>query len=87
MTPELLWSLGRVSGLGLSMDGKNVIYRVSTPNMEENSIPSKILSLPISGGTPQELTSIEHNLSDKLTSPDGRYKVSIADVKVKNVTG
>ena len=28
MTPELLWSLGRVSGLGLSVDGKNILYRV-----------------------------------------------------------
>lgn len=87
MTPELLWSLGRVSGLGLSIDGKNVIYRVSTPNIEENSIPSKILSLPVTGGTAQELTSTERILSDKFTSPDGRYKVSIAEVKVKSVTG
>lgn len=87
MTPELLWSLSRVSGLGLSMDGKNILYRVSTPNMEENSIPSKIFRLPIAGGTPQEINSIEHILSDKLISPDGQYKISIAEVKVKSVTG
>lgn len=87
MTPELLWTLGRVSGLGLSMDGKSILYRVSTPNMEENSIPSKLFSLPIAGGTPQEITSTERILSDKFTSPDGRYKISIAEVKVKSVTG
>ena len=26
MTPELLWKLGRVSGLGVSKDGKYVLY-------------------------------------------------------------
>jgi hypothetical protein len=25
MTPELLWKLGRVSSLGISKDGKNII--------------------------------------------------------------
>ncbi|HEX5170656.1 MAG TPA: S9 family peptidase [Cyclobacteriaceae bacterium] len=87
MTPELLWSLGRVSGMGISMDGRNVIYKVSTPNLEENSIPSKTYSILISGGQPQEINSTENILPDKLISPDGQYRLSIADVKIVNTTG
>lgn len=36
MTPELLWKLGRVTPLGISKDGKNVVYKVTTPSVEEN---------------------------------------------------
>jgi hypothetical protein len=36
MTPELLWKLGRVTGLGISKDGKSAIYSVSTPNVAES---------------------------------------------------
>ena len=35
MTPELLWQLGRVSGIGISKDEKSVVYNVSTPNASE----------------------------------------------------
>ena len=87
MTAELLWSLGRVSGLGVTSDGKNVIYRVSTPNMDENKINSKILTIPATGGTPLEVSSIEKTLPDKLASPDGLYRISVIEVKVKKVYG
>ncbi|MEY4085244.1 MAG: hypothetical protein RL074_1031, partial [Bacteroidota bacterium] len=33
MTPELLWKLGRISPLGISKDGKNIVYKVSTPSV------------------------------------------------------
>ena len=36
MSPELLWKLGRISPLGISKDEKNIIYKVSTPSVEEN---------------------------------------------------
>src|SRR4051812_428737 len=36
MTPELLLSLGRVSGIGLSKDKQSIIYSVTTPNVELN---------------------------------------------------
>jgi dipeptidyl aminopeptidase/acylaminoacyl peptidase len=71
-----------VSGLGISIDGKNVIYRVSTPNIEENSIPSRIYSVPLSGGASQVISSSEDVLADKVISPDGHYKLSIREVKV-----
>ena len=45
MSPEILWKLGRVTSLGVSKDGKNVVYTVSTPSIEENKSDSFILFL------------------------------------------
>ncbi|MFZ1677253.1 MAG: hypothetical protein WAT91_08270, partial [Saprospiraceae bacterium] len=50
MTPELLWQLGRVTGLGITADGKSVIYSVNTPNVEANKGSSKMYKIPIDGG-------------------------------------
>ncbi|MEP6617541.1 MAG: hypothetical protein ABJA57_13215, partial [Ginsengibacter sp.] len=36
MTPELLWKLGRVKGVGVTKDGKSVVYNVATPNSSDN---------------------------------------------------
>jgi hypothetical protein len=41
MSPETLWKLGRVSALGISKDSKNVVYKVTTPSIEENKSNSK----------------------------------------------
>ena len=50
MTPELLWKLGRVSGLGISKDGKNVVYSVSTPNVADNKSRRESFTVPVNGG-------------------------------------
>ena len=50
MSPELLWKLGRLSSLGISKDEKNIIYKVSTPSVEENKSNSKYYSIPVNGG-------------------------------------
>ena len=47
MTPELLWKLGRIAPLGISKDGKNVVYKVSTPSVEENKSNSKFYTVAI----------------------------------------
>ncbi len=36
MTPEVLWSFGRLGGAQVSPDGKTVLYGVSYYNIEEN---------------------------------------------------
>ncbi len=50
LTPEQLWKLGRVSGLGLSKDGRFVVYAVSTPNAETNKSVRKTYRIPLAGG-------------------------------------
>jgi len=35
MTPELLWKLGRVTGVGITNDNSGVEYAVKTPEVEQ----------------------------------------------------
>ncbi|HYM93010.1 MAG TPA: hypothetical protein VET23_02650 [Chitinophagaceae bacterium] len=87
MTPELLWKLGRVSGLGVSKDGKNVVYSVSIPNWEANKSTRYSYTVPVDGGAPSETSNPDSLLNDKNISPDGKYMISSKEVKIKKVTG
>lgn len=87
LTPELLWKLGRVSALGISNDGKNIVYQVSTPSIEENKSTTKFYSLPITGGNPTEIEDTKSILKDKNTSPDGKLMLSYKEIKLTNVLG
>ena len=87
MTPEMLWQLGRVSALGMTPDGQQVIYRVSTPVIAENRSATKTYSVPLSGGTPREIGDVDGLLRDKNLSPDGKHKISVQEVKVQKVFG
>jgi dipeptidyl aminopeptidase/acylaminoacyl peptidase len=87
MTPELLWKLGRITPLGLSKDGKNIVYKVSTPSTEENKSNSKFYVVPINGGNSSEITSTKELLHDKNVSPDGKYIIYSEEVKIDKVHG
>ncbi len=87
MTPELLWKLGRVSALGISKDGKNLIYKVSTPSVEENKSNSKYYTVPVNGGNPVEVADYAALLKDKNVSPDGKYIVYNEEAKLDKIHG
>ncbi len=74
MTPELMWSLGRVSALGITKDGKSIVYKVSTPDMAENKSASKFYTIPVNGGTATEVTEYKELLKDK--KPFARRKAA-----------
>lgn len=85
MTPELLWKLGRVTPLGISKDGKNVVYKVATPSVEENKSDSKFYILPLNGGNATEIENTKEVLADKNISPDQKYIVYHEEVKIDKV--
>ena len=87
MTPELLWSLGRISGIGLSKDKQSIIYSVSTPNVELNKSSKKIYRLPLGGGTPEEVGNLDSLYASNRISPDGKYIILDSAVKLKKVYG
>lgn len=87
MTPEMLLQLGKVSGLGLTKDGKSVIYNVRMYNMGANTSTSRQYSIPVSGGTPAEIKDADKQLPNPHLSPDGKHTISSVEVKVKNVYG
>ena len=87
MTPELLWKLGRLSPMGISMDGKSIVYKVTFPSVAENKSDSKYYSIPVSGGNASEISDYKTLLKDKNVSPDGAYVVYNEEVKIDNVHG
>lgn len=87
LSPELLWKLGRVTPLGISKDGKNVVYKVSTPSVEENKSSSKFYTIPVIGGVATEVKDTKDLLKDKNISPDGKYTVYNEEVKIDKVLG
>ena len=87
MTPELLWKLGRVSGLGISKDGKYILYAVGTPDAIENKTSRKTYAIPVTGGNPIPVSNADSMLTNKNISPGGKYLISNAEVKIKKLTG
>ena len=87
LTPELLWKLGRVTGLGITKDGKYIAYTVSTPDAAENKNNSKTYLLPVTGGKPLQVKSADSILMNTHLSADGKYKIYSEDVKVIKVLG
>lgn len=87
MSPELLWKLGRATALGISKDGKNIVYKVTTPSIEENKSDSKFYTIPINGGFSTEVKDTKGLLKDKNSSSDGKYVVYDEEVKIDKVHG
>lgn len=85
MTPELLWKLGRVSVLGISKDGKNIVYKVSTPSVAENKFNSKYFTIPVNGGNPKEVENATDLVTDK--NKMNGLTLSNKEVKVEKVLG
>jgi dipeptidyl aminopeptidase/acylaminoacyl peptidase len=71
MTPELLWSFGRVGGAQVSPNGKTVLYTVTYYNIEENKSYRDIYTVPVSGGEAKNITNSGINESSAVWRPDG----------------
>ena len=87
MTPELLFKLGRVAPLGISKDGKNIVYKVTTPSIEENNSSSKYYTIAVNGGVPVEIKDYKALVADKNISPDGKHMLYDEAVKLEKVHG
>lgn len=87
MTKELLWQLGRVNAVGITEKGDYLIYKVGTPNMDQNSISYKTYQVSIDGKRIKELESIDGKLKDRNLSPDGKFSLSSEEVKINKVLG
>ena len=87
LSPETLWNLGRVSVLGISKDGKNLVYKVGTPDVDANKIVSKYYTIPVKGGAATEVTNASSLVAYKNVSPDGKFILSSQEVKTEKVLG
>ncbi|WP_372920494.1 TolB family protein, partial [Salegentibacter sp.] len=87
MTPEKLWELERVSPIGLTDDGQQVIYSSTSYDISTNSSNSKTFVLSLKGGEPTQINSYDSIYTDTKVSPSGEYKIISKEVKVEPVSG
>ena len=87
MTKELLWQLGRVNPVGITEKGDYLIYKVGTPNMDQNSISYKTYQVSMDGKRIKELENTDDKLKDRNMSPDGKFSLSSEEVKINKVLG
>jgi Tol biopolymer transport system component len=57
MTPEVLWSFGRLGGESISPDEKTVLYGVTYFNKEENKSYRDLYTVPVAGGDVKQITN------------------------------
>jgi len=87
MTPELLWKLGRVHGVGITRDSTSVVFTVSTPDVEANKSNRKTYLISLKGGTAKQIADSNDYVTNDRISPDRKYVISSDDVKMRKVFG
>jgi len=87
MTPELLWKLGRVSAIGMTKDGQNIVYRVTIPSVEENKFNSKFYTISVNGGEAKTVENASELVDNPLISPNGKYILYDKPVAIEKVLG
>jgi dipeptidyl aminopeptidase/acylaminoacyl peptidase len=87
LSPEMLWKLGRVSGIGISTNKQYLVYSVNIPNIELNKGNSKTYKLSLNSGIPEEISSTDNLIENSKISADGKYMISSDAVKIKNISG
>lgn len=72
MTPEVLWSFGRLGGAQLSPDKKTVLYTVTYYNIKEDKPYRDIYTIPFEGGEAKNISNSTVNEFNALWRPDGK---------------
>ncbi len=85
MTPEKLWQVKRVSALGLNQQKTHLIYKVTTPSVEQNNFDSKVYQVSLKGGAPKLLDAYQGLVIDDKISPDGTKRLFHESVDVETV--
>ncbi|MCX7833345.1 MAG: S9 family peptidase [Ignavibacteria bacterium] len=72
LTPEILWSFGRITNVEVSPDGNNVLYAVRYYNIQKNSSQNDFYVINIDGGIPFRLTDSPDAKFSAKWRPDGK---------------
>lgn len=71
LTPEVLWSFGRLGDVQVSPDGKTLLYGVSYFSKELNKSNRELFTLPSEGGNPTQITKTAGGEYSAIWSGDG----------------
>lgn len=72
MTPEVLWSFGRLGEPAVSPDQSTVLYSVTNYNIEENKSYRDLYTVAANGGKPKRITTTPEKESSAVWRPDGK---------------
>ena len=72
MTPEVLWSFGRLGEAVVSPDGNTVLYSVTYYKIDENKSYRDLYTVLVKGGKPKRITDTEVKESSAVWRPDGK---------------
>ncbi len=73
MTPEVLWSFGRVGGLKISPDGKKALFTVSYYSVAENKSNSEIFVMNVDGSDKKQITETGMRESSPVWMSDSEH--------------
>lgn len=71
MTAEVMWSLGRLSGLQVSPDGKKILYGVQYYSIPLNKGNRDLYVVPVEGGSSERITRTAFSENEATWSADG----------------
>ncbi|MEN8229481.1 MAG: S9 family peptidase [Bacteroidota bacterium] len=71
MTPEVLWSFGRLGDVQISPDGEKILYGVSYYNIEQNRSNRELFVMNADGSGKLQLTQTPQNEFNAVWHPDG----------------
>ncbi|MFA8432962.1 MAG: prolyl oligopeptidase family serine peptidase [Marinifilaceae bacterium] len=71
MTPEVLWSFGRLGDVQVSPDGKTLLYGVSYYSKEKNKSNRELFTLDINGQNKKQLTASAEGEYGAIWHPKG----------------
>jgi len=82
MTPEVLWSMGRVSEACVSPDGKKVLYSVQYFDISKGKGNRDLYVVSTEGGKPKQLTRTEKSVSGASWAPDSKTIYYISEGQI-----
>ena len=78
MTPEVLWSFGRLGDVQVSPSGDKILYGVSYYSIEQNSSNRELFLMNADGSGKVQLTETTENESNAIWHPDGERIVYLS---------
>jgi dipeptidyl aminopeptidase/acylaminoacyl peptidase len=72
MTPEVLWSLGRVGEIEVSPDAKQILFSIAYYDIPQNKGNRELYVMSTDGSDLKQLTKTPENESNYLWRPDGK---------------
>ncbi len=78
MSPEVLWSFGRLGDAEVSPSGEKILYAVSYYSIEQNSSNRELFVMNIDGSAKTRLTETPEKESNAIWHPDGERIVYLS---------